>query len=137
MQKSRDDHVFRHGKRNVSGFSRYQRSDTQQMSHVGHLRPFARAGVYLACVIDSFRETRRERKCFMLFLGFHEPDSTYSGCGERTQFVQTTTQHGLPFIASHPSCTIKGNRDSAVTGSAQPTFQIALTARPARAIKAR
>ena len=46
-------------------------------------------------------------------------------------------QQGLPFIACKPSCAIKGIRASAARGSAQVTLQIALTARPAKAIKAR
>ncbi len=57
--------------------------------------------------------------------------------GARSPCAQTASQHGLPFIASHPSCTISGNRTKAATGSAQLTLQIALTTRPAKAIRAR
>jgi hypothetical protein len=47
-----------------------------------------------------------------------------------------TSQQGFPFIASHPSRTIKGKRASAANGSAHLIPQIALTTRPAKAIKA-
>jgi hypothetical protein len=46
-------------------------------------------------------------------------------------------QQDLPFLASHPSRTISGNNANEATGSAQLTFQTALTTRPAKAIKAR
>jgi site-specific DNA recombinase len=48
-----------------------------------------------------------------------------------------TAQHGLPFIASHPSRKINGTRPRAASGSAHSTPQIALTMRPDKAIKAR
>jgi serine/threonine protein kinase len=48
-----------------------------------------------------------------------------------------TSQQGLPFIASHPSRTIKGKRAKPATGSAHLTPQISLTARPTKAINAR
>jgi hypothetical protein len=54
---------------------------------------------------------------------------------EETQLGQQ--EHGLPFIASHPSRTIRGNKMNAATESAQLTFQMALMARPTRAIVAR
>ena len=51
--------------------------------------------------------------------------------------VSSQQEHGLPFIASHPSRTIRGNSTNAATASAQLTFQTALMARPAKAINAR
>jgi len=62
---------------------------------------------------------------------FMEINRTY------TLYLADASQHGLPFIASHPSRTIKGNRTSAATGSAHLTPQIALMTSPAKAIIAR
>jgi hypothetical protein len=55
----------------------------------------------------------------------------------RVRDSHLTSQHGLPFIASHPSCKINGKRPNAASGSAHLTPQIALTASPAKAIRAR
>src|ERR1700740_1762013 len=60
-------------------------------------------------------------------------------CGTNRIVLPSALQQGqgLPLLASHPSLAISGNNARAATGSAQLTFQIAFTARPAKAINAR
>src|ERR1700687_547492 len=53
------------------------------------------------------------------------------------QFLIERLSDGSPFIASHPSRTIRGKRVNAAIGSAHVTLQIALMTNPAKAINAR
>ncbi len=71
MQERRDYHVFRHRKGNVAALSHHQRSNSEQMGHIGHVRPFAPASVYLPCIIHGLNEAACKNECSMLFFGAH------------------------------------------------------------------
>ena len=42
----------------MPGFCKHERRDTQQVRHIRHLSPFAKADVNLTCVIYGLGETR-------------------------------------------------------------------------------
>jgi len=42
----------------MPGFSKHERGDTQQVRHIRHLSPFAKADVNLTCVVYGLGEAR-------------------------------------------------------------------------------
>src|SRR5262252_3571398 len=73
VQQGRDRYILGHRERHVTALSKNERCDAQQVRHVRHFSPLAKADMYLTGVIDGLDESVRQLGATALLMNLHDP----------------------------------------------------------------